>query len=108
MQSSQELLGEGPRKLFSVSKSAVQRWWKRYTEEAGVSAKPKLGSKSKINSQELEDFVIKNPGKNLKEIGLHFKLGKSAIHRKLQSLGFRYKKKPSPIWRQMKLSEPSI
>lgn len=98
----------GASKLFSVSKSAVNRWWGRYEQEKSFSAKPKLGSKSKISSEEIEAFVEKNPSKTSIEIGLNFGLSKSAIQKRLQKLGFRYKKKRLPMWKQMKKSDPCI
>lgn len=95
----------GASKLFSVSKSAVNLWCKRYKEENSFSAKPKLGSKSKVTAETLEAFVTQNPCMTLKEIGLHFGLGKSTIQKRLQNLGFRYKKKHSPMWRRMNKSD---
>lgn len=96
----------GVSKLFSVSKSAVNRWWNSYKEGGILSAKPKLGSKSKVSAQELETFVNQNPCKTLKEIGAHFGLKSSTIQKRLQKLGFRYKKKPSPMWKQTNKSNP--
>lgn len=96
----------GASKLFSISKSAVNRWWNRYKEEGLLSAKPKLGSKSKISAQEIEVYVNANPCKTLKEMGSYFGLGKSTIQKRLQKLDFSYKKKRSRIWKQMKKSEP--
>jgi transposase len=96
----------GVSRLFSVSKSAVNRWWNRYKEEGSLSAKPKLGSKSKVSAQELETFVNQNPCKTLKEIGSHFGLKRSTIQKRLQNLGFRYKKKPSPMWKQTNKRDP--
>lgn len=92
-------------RLFSISKSAVNRWWKCYKEEKSFSAKPKLGSKSKVNAKTLETFVTQNSCKTLKEIGLNFGLGKSTIQKRLQDLGFRYKKKHTPMWKQMNKSD---
>jgi transposase len=96
----------GASTLFSVSKSAINRWWKRYREEGSLSAKPKLGSKSQVSTKTLETFVTQNPCKTLKEVGLHFGLGKSTIQKRLQDLGFRYKKKRSPMWKQTNKKDP--
>lgn len=96
----------GVSRLFNVSKSAVNRWWKRYQEEGILRAKPKLGSKSKVSAQDLETYVNENPCKTLKEIGAHFGLKRSTIQKRLQKLGFRYKKKPSPIWKQTSKKDP--
>lgn len=92
-------------KIFNVSKSAVNCWWKRFQNEGLCAAKPKLGSKSKISAQQLEDYVEQNPCRTIKAIGLHFGLGRSTIQRRLQKLGFRYKKNASPTWRQIRKNE---
>ncbi|CAL7962140.1 hypothetical protein MIDIC_410026 [Alphaproteobacteria bacterium] len=49
----------------------------------------------------LKDCVIANPDDNLIEIGKKFKVGSCAIFKKLKKLGFSYKKKSLPMWRQM-------
>jgi len=87
--------------LFWVSKSAVSRWWIRYKQCGQVAAKPKLGSKGKIDISALKEYVTANPDKNLVEIGARFKVSNCAIYKRLKALGFRYKKKPSPIWKQV-------
>lgn len=93
-------------KLFKVSKSAVNRWWKRYQEEGSLEAKRKLGSKGKIDQKELEEYVKKNPYQTLAEIAANFEVTGVAIWRRLKKLGFSYKKKRSPTWKQMKKSDP--
>lgn len=87
--------------LFSVSKSAVSRWWIRYKHDKQVTAKPKLGSKGKIDVGALKEYVTANPDKNLVEIGATFKVSNCAIYKRLKALGFSYKKKPSPTWKQV-------
>lgn len=82
----------GASRLFSVSKSAVNRWWNRYINEGSLKAKPKLGSKGKVDAKNLEKFVNENPNKNLKEIGQYFNVSAPAIYKRLKSLGFRYKR----------------
>lgn len=91
----------GASKLFSLSKSAVNRWWLRYQEEGSLGAKPKLGSKSKVSAETLESFVNQNPCNTLKQIGLHFGLKQSTLQKRLKDLGFSYKKKRSLMWKQM-------
>ena len=61
-------------KLFHVSKSAVNRWWTRYIKEGSLETKPKLGSKGKVNQQDLENYVQAHPNKKLSEIGEAFNL----------------------------------
>jgi transposase len=94
-------------KLFSVSRSAVSRWWIRYINEGSLESKPKLGSKGKIDQKELENYVKTYPNKRLSEIGENFKVSGVAIWKALKKLGFSYKKKRSPMWKQVKKNEPS-
>ena len=94
-------------KLFHVSKSAVNRWWTRYIKEGSLETKPKLGSKGKVNQQDLENYVQAHPNKKLSEIGEAFKVSGVAIWKGLKKLGFSYKKKRSPMWKQMKKKETS-
>ncbi len=79
--------------LFKVSKSAVNRWWKRYKEEGSLQAKPKIGSIGKIDQKVLEEYVKKHPNKTLREIAENFKVTGAAIWRRLKKLGFSYKKR---------------
>jgi transposase len=98
----------GASKLFSVSKSAVNRWWKRYETEGCLNAKPKLGSKGKFDQKSLEEYVKEHPDSTLKEIGTVFKVSGVSIWRRLKKLNFNYKKKRSPMWKQTKTSDPLI
>ena len=93
-------------KLFDVSTSAVNRWWKRYKEEGSSQAKRKIGSKGKIEQKDLEEYVKKHPNQTLGEIAEKFKVTGVAIWKRLKKLGFSYKKKCSPTWKQMKKSDP--
>ena len=93
-------------KLFSVSKSAVNQWWRRYQTEGGLEAKPKLGRKGKFDQKSLEEYVKKHPNSTLKEIGIVFKVSGVSIWKRLKKLGFNYKKKRLPMWRQTKKSDP--
>jgi transposase len=92
-------------KLFKVSKSAVNRWWKRYQEEGSFEARRKIGSKGKIDQKELEQYVRKHPDETLAQIAANFKVTGVAIWRRLKKLGFSYKKKRSPTWNQMSKSD---
>ena len=92
-------------RLFSVSKSAVQRWWQRYQEEGSLKARVQLGSKGRVDQKALELYVKKNPNKTLKEIGNAFNVSGVSIWKRLKKLGFTYKKKRSPIWKQTKKND---
>lgn len=94
-------------KIFKVSTSSVNRWWLSYKKENKIVSKPRLGSKGKINPQELKSYVEANANKTLSEISKQFKVSACAIHKRLKKLGYSYKKKPSPMWKLAKKSEKS-
>jgi len=79
-------------RFYKVSKSAVSRWWIRYKEESIETAKPKLGSKGRVDVGALESYVIANPDKSLVEIGREFNISNCAVHKRLKKLRFSYKK----------------
>lgn len=92
-------------KIFKISTSSVNRWWLRYKKENVISPKPRLGSKGKINIQELKAYIEANEDKTLSEISKLFKVSICAIYKRLKKLGFSYKKKPSPMWKLVQKSE---
>lgn len=95
-------------KLFTISTSTISRWWIRYQAEGVVEPKPKGGSKGRVDSKSLQDFVLINGDKTLKEIGEHFKISICSVFRRLKKLGFSYKKKPSATWKQVPKKEKDI
>jgi len=92
-------------RLYKVSTSAVSRWWNRYKNSKIVSAKPRLGSKGKVDPEKLKKYIESNPDTNLKNLGILFGVSACAIHNRLKAMGFSYKKKPSPMWKQTKKNE---
>lgn len=91
--------------LYKISSSAVSRWWNRYKESKEISAKPRLGRKSKVPSEKLIEYIKLNPNSTLAQVGKVFDVSACTIHNRLKSLGFSYKKKTSPTWSQMKKRE---
>lgn len=79
-------------KIFMVSKSSVNRWWIRYEKEGSIKAKPRLGSKGKIDPNQLKIYVENNEDKTLAEIAEIFKASICSVYRRLKKLGFSYKK----------------
>jgi len=78
--------------LFMLSKSTVGRWWGRYKEEGEIAPKSRHGSKGKVDSEKLKNFVIANENSTLVEIGSYFGVSACSIYRRLKKLGFSYKK----------------
>lgn len=93
--------------LFKVSTSTISRWWIRYQAEGVVDPKPRLGSTGRVNPKSLQTFVEANSDKTLLEIGSYFGVSACSIYRRLKTLGFSYKKKPSPMWKRIKKNESS-
>lgn len=94
--------------VFSLHLSTVQRWWRRYTVEGHVTPRKRLGSKGKVDPESLMKYVKAHPEHTLKQIGSYFGVTAVAILLRLQQLGFSYKKKPSPMWKQVKKNAKPI
>ncbi len=94
--------------IFGIHPNTISKWNVRKLKEGHFEAKRRLGKKSKVSTKELEEFVINNPDTNLKEIGAKFKISSWHSSRLLKKLGFSYKKKPFPTWKQAKNDELNI
>jgi transposase len=92
-------------RIYKIGLNTVNRWWHRYKKEVLCTAKPRGGSRGKVNPQELRLYVERNCDKTLIQIGKIFKVSGCSIYRRLKKLGFSYKKKPFPIWKQAKKKE---
>jgi transposase len=92
-------------KLFKVSISAIGRWYRKYKGEGNSLPKKRGGSKRKINLEMLEDYVKRNKDMRLKEAAEEFGVSIFTISYWLKSLGYSYKKKTFPMWKQAKKSE---
>lgn len=95
-------------KIFSIHKNTINRWWVRYQEEGNCTARKRLGRKSKLELELIENFVKKHPNINLIQVGKEFGITARHAGRVLKNLGFRYKKKASVIWKQMAKSKLNI
>lgn len=93
--------------VFSLNLSTVNRWYLRYRREGNYLPKKRPGAKSKINKKRLSEYVRANPDAKLKDLSKEFGISIWGIYYWLKKPGFSYKKKPSPIWKQVKKSETS-
>ncbi len=91
-------------KIFGIHKNTINRWYIRYKTEGILAPKIRLGLKSRVNKKELEEFVKSNPNTTLAKAGIKFGITAWQVGRILKKLGFSYKKKPSPMWKQAKRS----
>jgi len=89
-------------KLFDLNLSTVNRWYLRYKKEGHYHPRKRLGAKSKIDPKVLESYVNSNPDSKLKDLAKKFGISLWGINYWLKKLGFSFKKKPFPTWKQMK------
>jgi transposase len=93
---------------FEISISALGRWYRRYKKEGSYEARKRPGAKRRIELKELEEYVQNNPDSKTKELAKRFGVSIYTISYWLNKLGFSYKKKPLPIWKQVKRKEMNI
>lgn len=93
--------------LFGLHKNTVNRWWSRYKKEGILSARRRPGFRSKVDHKGMAEYVIANSNVKLYELGKIYKITASQASRILSKLGFSYKKKPSPMWKQARSEERS-
>jgi len=94
--------------LFSVSISAIGRWYRNYKKEGDYKPKIRPGAKRKINIVELELYIRENDDGSLRKVSERFEVSIWTVHFWLKKLGFTYKKKPFPTWKQTLKSEKNI
>jgi len=92
---------------FEISANTVMNWYKRYKSEGHYLSRKVGGKKGRISAQDVETYVNNNPNFILSEMGAHFGMSAPGALYWLRKLGFSYKKKPSPMWKQTKRSEMS-
>ncbi len=95
-------------KIFDIHKNTISRWNVRNRKEGTILARARLGFKSKVDKQKLEEFVKSNPNVKLRDIGKEFGITGSQAGRILKKLGFSYKRKPLATWKQVKKEEQNI
>lgn len=83
--------GEAVR-IFKVSAMSISRWRKRKKDCGHVKDKQQTRWARKINLEELSSYIQENPDKLLSEMGEHFDVSASTIHRNLKKLNIVYKK----------------
>ena len=80
-------------------------WYKRYKSEGNYLSRKVGGKKGRISEQDVATYVNNNPNFILSEMGKHFGMSAPGALYWLRKLGYSYKKKPSPMWKQVKKSE---
>lgn len=92
--------------VFGVHRNTVSRWNVRYSQEGVYGARERLGYQSKLDYNKIELFVKNNSDTKLANISSQFGISKGHAGVILKKLGFSYKKKRLPMWKQVKKKEP--
>jgi transposase len=87
---------------FEISANTVRNWYKRYQSEGHYLAKKVGGKKGRVTPQDIASYIKTNPNFILTDMGEQFKMTAAGAHYWLNKLGYSYKKKPSPMWKQAK------
>jgi transposase len=92
---------------FNLSKMTVNAWCQRYKKEGHCYARKHLGASPRIEREGFIKYVTENPNATSEDIGKRFGISASGARYWLKEIGFTYKKKPLPIWKQVKKNEIS-
>lgn len=95
-------------KRYKISISALGRWYRRYKQEGTYEVRRRVGAKIKIDLVRLENYVLTTRDTKLKELSKEFNVSTFTVSHWLRRLGFSYKKKPLPTWKQIKRREKDI
>jgi len=92
---------------FDISHNTVRNWDKRYKTEGHYCSRKVGGKKGRVRAEDVASYIEENPDFILSDMGNHFNMSAPGAHYWLKKLGYSYKKKISPMWRQMKRREKS-
>lgn len=92
-------------KLFSLNDSTVNRWWLRYKNEGNYAPRKRLGRAPRVSLSSVKSYIKVNPDFKSADMGKHFGMTAAGACYWLKKLGFSYKKKTLPMWKQTKKSE---
>ncbi len=93
---------------FEIASNTVRNWYKRYKLEGNFSPRKVGGKKGRVSHEEVGNYVKNNPNFILSEMGSYFGMSAPGALYWLRKLGYRYKKKPLPMWKQAKKKEQNI
>ena len=95
-------------KLFTVSRSSIQRWRLRLIEGASLGSKPRIKSPYKVNEAILKTYIAEHPDAYLNEIAAHFNVTDSGISKALSRLKITRKKKRRSMQKEMKPNDNNL
>ena len=93
---------------FDLNPSTISRWWLRYKREGNCLARIRLGREPRVDLSKIKAYIEMNPNFKSSDMGAHFGMTGGGALYWLKKLGFSYKKKTFPTWRQMKKNETNI
>jgi len=91
--------------VFGINKMTINRWHLRYKSEGHCLPKIRLGAKPRIEKELFIQYVNNHPDARSEDIAREFDMSASGARYWLKQAGFSYKKKPSPMWKQVKKNE---
>ena len=94
--------------LFKLNPSTISRWWLRYKREGHYEARVRIGKKPRVNEKELQKYMELNPSFKASDMGKYFGMSGAGAIYWLKKLGYSYKKKPLPTWKQKKKDDQNI
>lgn len=89
-------------KTFKVARQTVYEWMRLDSLGSLLEVNNYITRKSKINIEELTDYVNQNPDLYYTEIATHFKSSKSEIHYLLKKLNYTVKKNKRSTRKEIK------
>lgn len=95
-------------KIFTVSRSSIQRWRNKKDATGDVSAKNRVATPYKIDDDELKKYIKTHSDAYLSEIAAYFKVSESGICRALARLKITRKKSLRFTQKETKLNEKNL
>jgi transposase len=92
-------------KIFMLNPSTINRWWLRYKREGACAPKQRLGRAPRLSLSVVKNYIEMNPNFKSADMGKHFGMTSGGAFYWLKKLGYSYKKKTLPMWKQMKKNE---
>ncbi len=90
---------------FEIASNTVRNWYKRYKIEGNFLSRRVGGKKARVSKEEIESYLKNNPNFILADMRKHFGMSAPGALYWLKKLGYSYKKKTSPMWKQAKTRE---
>lgn len=95
-------------KIFMLNPSTINRWWLRYKREGNYAPRKRMGRAPRLTLSQVTKYIECNPNFKSLEMGKHFGMTAGGALYWLKKLGFSYKKKTLPMWKQTKKNEKNI